>query len=78
MRAPLHVLFAYRRGAAEGAALVGSLAENVVGGMPIAERMGLSGDTLLMMGSRSEGETFPYGYFKGWMLDTNTGRFVRC
>jgi hypothetical protein len=46
--------------------------------MPMAERMSLSGETLLLIGSRAEGEIFPYGYFKEWVLDTNTGRFARA
>lgn len=78
VRAPLRVLFAYRRESREGSALVGHLAETVVGSMPMAERMNLSGETLLLIGSRAEGEIFPYGYFKEWILDTNTGRFARA
>ncbi len=77
VRASLRVLFAYRRRAGEGAALTVYLAESVVGSMSIGDRMELGGETLLMMGSRSEGETFPYGYFKAWLLDRNTGRFER-
>ncbi len=78
VRAPLRALFAYRRESREGSALVGHLAETVVGSMPMAERMSLSGETLLLIGSRAEGEIFPYGYFKEWILDTNTGRFARA
>ena len=35
------------------------------------------GETLLIVGSRAEESTFPYGSFKGWVLDKNTGRFTR-
>jgi len=77
IRVPLRVLFAYRRESPEGAMLAGHLADNVVGSFSIAERMQLAGETLLLIGSRAEGETFPYGYFKEWLLDTNTGRFLR-
>ena len=77
VRAQLRVVFAYREGPAEGAELARLLAQSVVGSMPIEDRIQLLGETFLLMGSRSEGETFPYGYFKAWTLDTNTGRFLR-
>jgi hypothetical protein len=32
---------------------------------------------VLIVGNRFEGETFPYSYFKFWMLDTNLGRFEK-
>ena len=35
------------------------------------------GETLLVVGSRSESGTFPFGYFGWWSLDTNTGKFER-
>ena len=35
----------------------------------------LSGETLVVVGSRDESATFPYGFFKWWKLDTNTGTF---
>jgi hypothetical protein len=78
IRASLRVLFAYRWESAEGSVLAGYLAENVVGSLSISERMYIGGDTLVLIGSRAEGETFPYGYFKEWILDTNTGRFIRA
>jgi hypothetical protein len=45
--------------------------------MPIAERLALSGETLVVVGSRNEASTFPYGFFQGWKLNTNIGRFER-
>ena len=48
----------------------------VVGRPPIEERLEIRGDTCLSVGNRGEAETFPYGYFKMWLLDTNTGRFA--
>jgi hypothetical protein len=39
--------------------------------------MALTGETSLIIGSRGEAETFPYGYFKIWTLNANTGRFDR-
>ncbi len=77
VRTSLRVVFAYRRGAPEGTALMGTLAASVVGSLSISERMGVTGETLVIVGSRAERDTFPYGYFKTWVLDTNTGRFIR-
>jgi hypothetical protein len=77
VRTPLRVVFAYRQGAAEGTALMGHLAATVVGSLSIPERRDLAGETLVIVGSRAERDTFPYGYFKTWALDTNTGRFIR-
>jgi len=31
----------------------------------------------LIIGNRGEAQTFPYGYFRAWTLDTNTGRIQR-
>lgn len=77
IRAALRVVFAYRRDAREGLTLVNRLTESVIGGMLIAERMALTGETSLIIGSRGEADTFPYGYFKIWILNANTGRFDR-
>ncbi len=78
VRVPLRVVFAYRRDVGEGITLVSRLTESVIGSQPIAERMALTGETTLIIGSRGEADTFPYGYFKVWTLNTNTGRFERA
>jgi hypothetical protein len=31
----------------------------------------------VIVGSRGEGEVFPWGYFKVWQLDANLGQFER-
>jgi hypothetical protein len=77
LRAPLRVIFAYRHDAREGITLVNRLTESVITALPIDERMALTGETSLIIGSRGEAETFPYGYFKVWTLNANTGRFER-
>jgi hypothetical protein len=77
VRADLRVVFCYRRDANQGAELVRHLADEVVQAMEIATRTGLTGETLLIVGSRSETATFPYGFFKDWTLDANTARFHR-
>jgi len=45
--------------------------------MPIAERAALDGETLVIVGSRNDAGTFPYGFFQAWKLNSNTGRFER-
>jgi hypothetical protein len=77
VRAPLRVVFCYRDDVAAGSALVQYLAKGIVGSLPIQERVKLVGDTMLIVGSRAEESTFPYGFFKEWVLDKNTGHFAR-
>jgi hypothetical protein len=77
VRAPLRVVFAYRPNWEQSRALVQALQESVIGGMGPAERMALGGETVVIVGNRGEGETFPWGYFKCWRLDTNLGRFEK-
>jgi hypothetical protein len=77
VRATLRVVFCYRQDSNKGAELVRHLADEVVQSMEIPMRSGLGGETLVIVGSRSETATFPYGFFKDWMLDTNTARFRR-
>jgi len=77
VRASLRVVFCYRRDATEGAELMRHLADEVVQAMEIPTRTGLGGETLVVVGSHSEAASFPYGFFKDWMLDANTARFHR-
>jgi hypothetical protein len=46
--------------------------------MRIQERTRIGGETMLIVGSRNESGTFPYGFFKDWHYDTNLGRFGRA
>jgi len=73
----LRVVFAYRRDWDQGRHLVNELARTVVGAMSIQQRNELNGETLLVIGSRGEGDNFPWGYFKLWELSTNLGRFEK-
>ena len=43
--------------------------------MALPDRERLSADTLVFVGSRSESDTFPYGFFQAWCLNRNLGRF---
>ena len=77
VRSELRIVFCYRRNGEEIPALIRHLREEVVEAMGLAGRVKLEGATLLVVGSRSESGTFPFGYFGWWSLDTNTGRFER-
>src|SRR6202166_636828 len=65
-RSDLRVVFCYRKDAAEGGTLVRHLTEQVAQAMGIQERTRIGGETMLVVGSRDEAATFPYGFFKGW------------
>jgi hypothetical protein len=78
VRAGMRVVFAYRQDWDQARNLIRHLMERVVGTMPIDEREALTGRTMVVLGSRGEGETFPHGYFKMWRLDTNLGRFEKA
>jgi len=78
IRAKLRVVFCYRRDASEGSLLVRHLSDEVVRAMEIPERTALGGETLIVVGSRNEVTTFPYGFFKDWLFDPNLGRFNRA
>lgn len=74
-RADLRLVFCYRRSPAEIGPLVLFLQNEVIESMGLSSRMALAGQTLVVVGSRAEADTFPYGFFKWWELETNTGRF---
>lgn len=73
----LRVVFAYRNDWPAARQLVRRLAEEVLSTLPCARRAGIAGETVLVIGSRGEGEAFPWGYFKLWGLDTNSVRFEK-
>jgi hypothetical protein len=77
VRAQLRVVFCYREDSTEGSRLVGHLSTEVARAIKDSERTGLGGETLLVVGSRNESRTFPYGFFKDWLLDASLGRFAR-
>lgn len=77
VRADLRIVFCYRRNSEAIPVLLRHLREEVVEAMGLAGRVKLEGATLLVVGSRSESATFPFGYFGWWALDTNIGKFER-
>lgn len=77
VRAPLRVVFAYRPDWEKMATLMDELKSDLVGTMRPQDRAGIKGETLLVAGSRGQGETFPNAYFKVWRLNLNTGGFEK-
>ncbi len=77
VRAELRVVFAYRNDWGQVQRLVQSIKREVIDGYSVEQRQTLDDRTLLITGSRGEGETFPYGYFKIWRLNPNIGAFER-
>jgi hypothetical protein len=71
------VVFAYRPDWERSRQLVKAVETDVVGGLRPEQRITLEGQTVLAVGNRGEGETFPWGYFKFWILNTNLGRFEK-
>ncbi len=70
-------MFAFRRDWGESRNTIDVLCRDVIGGLSPSERLALGGETVIVIGNRGEGETFPWGYFKWWLLDANLGRFEK-
>jgi hypothetical protein len=77
VRAELRLVFCYRKLPPAVPPLIKHLREEVIEAMELGSRVKLEGRTLVVVGSRAEADTFPYGFFSWWELDTNTGRFLK-
>lgn len=75
VRADLRMVFCYRRTGRDASALLRYLRDEVVGAMDLHGRLKLEGQTVVVVGCRDEAATFPYGFFKWWELENNTGKF---
>jgi hypothetical protein len=74
-RAKLRVVFCYRDDPNAVSSLVSGLQNEVIGSLDVQDRIALTGETIVAVGSRDLGGTFPYDFLKWWRLETNTGRF---
>lgn len=77
VRAEVRVVFCYRRDREAVPELVSHLRSEVVEALGVATLARLEGDTLLVVGTRNDAATFPYGFFSWWELEKNAGRFSR-
>ncbi len=75
VKAKLRIVFCYRPQAQEGTRLVRHLEKQVVASVGINRRSELEGETMVVIGYRDRAKTFPYSFFKWWILNTNTGQF---
>src|SRR4051794_35675459 len=64
IRTTLRVVFAYRPDWERSRQLIGAIERDVIGSLEPEQRMRLEGQTVMVVGNRGEGETFPWGYFK--------------
>jgi len=76
IRVALRIVFCYCRSTSDRRNTIWLLRDQIIRPMPISDRIAISGETIIVVGSRDESATFPYGYFKWWELETNTGEFV--
>jgi len=75
VRSALRIVFCYRPAPQDAPVLVGRIGRDVVSPLSAEERMRIPGQTLVVVGSRNESGTFPYGFFRSWLLNRNTGLF---
>tara|TARA_R110002049_G_scaffold31806_1_gene107004 strand:- start:654 stop:1034 length:381 start_codon:yes stop_codon:yes gene_type:complete len=75
VRAGLRIVFCYRKEAGMAGELVRRLKTEVIDALGLNARLNLEGETLVVVGTRSEGGTFPYGFFSWWRLNVGTGVF---
>lgn len=68
-------LFCYREKPTQTADLLTYLREQLVASLTAAERDAVRGQTLVCVGTRSDAENFPFGFFRWWRLNLNTCSF---
>jgi hypothetical protein len=73
--AGLRIVFCYRKDASAAPALIQRLRSEVIDAMSLSGQLKLAGRTFVVVGSRNDADTFPFGFFKWWELNTETGRF---
>lgn len=75
IQADLRIVFCYRQESEGGSDLVRFLRDEVVLAMDLESRTNLVGQTIVVVGTKGAAETFPYGFFKWWILEKNTSTF---
>ena len=75
VQADLRILICYRADASKGSDLIQSLRDEVVHSMELSKRIQLAGDIIVVVGQKGDAGTFPFGYFKWWVLELNTSTF---
>jgi len=75
-RAQLRVVFCYRREPQQASALVKEIQNMVFTTLKPNEFRSFE-NTMIVVGSRNKSDTFPYGFFKEWVLDIQMRKFRR-
>ena len=65
VRAALRIVFCYRRDVEQSTSLLRYLSDEVFQSLRMEDRTALNGQTLLVIGSRSDAVHFPYGFLSG-------------
>jgi hypothetical protein len=75
VRSEFRIVFCYRKDNEQAVKLIKFLQNDVINSMGLSERVELAGETLVIVGIKDESSRFPYGFFKWWKLDKDTGIF---
>lgn len=73
--APLRVVVGYVRDENRIAETIERLRQEVIESIDIPQLSTLPGRVYVIIGSRGEAATFPYGFFRWWRLNRSTGQF---
>lgn len=77
VKAQLRVVFAFRSDWDAGRNSVAAIGKDVIGSLSLQQLHDLRGDTAMIFGNRGEGEHFPDGFFKCYLLDRELKKFVK-
>ena len=72
LRAALRIVYCYRQSRDECAAMRRHLEHSVLAALSPEQRHMLHGETVVVIGTRDEADTFPYAFFKWFVLDHST------
>ncbi|PSB02353.1 hypothetical protein [Merismopedia glauca] len=75
LRVPLRIVFCYCRSPSDRVHKIETLRNRIIQPMPVAERIAITGETLIVVGSMEHLDIFPHSFFKWWELNANTGNF---
>lgn len=78
VKARLRVVFAFRPDWDAGRSSVAAIGKDVIGSLSEQQLHDLQGDTAIIFGNRGEGEHFPDGFFKCYLLDRELRRFNKA
>jgi len=78
VKARLRVVFAFRPNWEAGRSSVAAIGDDVINSLSQLQVDDIRGDTAIIFGNRGEGEHFPDGFFKCYLLDTELKKFIKA